>query len=54
MSFAKLNFDMFTYLFPVAATRSKPLWKDGDFGMLTLNFCSIFSSRDAVDPNFIA
>lgn len=54
ISFAKLNFDMFMYLCPVLATKSKPLWNDGDFGMLTLSFCSVFSSFGAVDANFIA
>jgi hypothetical protein len=47
MSFeAKLNFDMFTFLLPVPATKSKPLWNDGDFGMLTFSLFSTFSSSD--------
>lgn len=53
MSFAKLNFDMFTNLLPVLATKSKPLWNDGDFGMFEFSFCSIFSSSGVVDT-FIA
>lgn len=54
MSLAKLNFDMFTYLLPVLATKSRPLWNDGDFGMFAFSLCSILSSSDAVDANFIA
>lgn len=53
ISFVKLNFDMFTYLFP--ATKSKPLWNEGDFGIFTFNLCSIGSSSgDNWDDNFIA
>lgn len=54
MSLAKLNFDMFTYLLPCPATKSSPLWNDGDFGMLTFSLCSILSSSAAVDATLIA